>query len=81
MPHNMRGLSRPIDAYHIETWLDDMLRKGVSFDSLAPLALGYNVHVSHDVCHALQKHQPSASDVFDCEVTDYKGATCRVNRA
>lgn len=72
------GLSRPIDAYHIETWLDDMMRKGVPFDTLAPLALGYNVHVAHDVCHALQKHQPSASDVFDGYVTDYKGDTHRV---
>lgn len=72
------GLSRPIDAYHIEMWLDDMLQKGVPFETLAPLALGYNVHVSHDVCHALQKHQPSASDVFDREITDYKGVTHRV---
>lgn len=73
------GLSRPLDAYHIETWLDGMLAKGVPFEKLAPLTLGYNVHVSHDVCHALQKHQPGASDVFDADVTDYKGETRHVH--
>ncbi len=72
------GLSRPIGAYHIETWLDEMISKGISFEELAPLVLGYNVHVSHDICHALQKHQPKANDIFDEEVTDYLGNTYHV---
>lgn len=72
------GLSRPIGAYHIENWLDDMLSKGIAFEELAPLVLGYNVHVSHDICHALQKHQPKASDVFDEYVKDYLGNVCHV---
>lgn len=72
------GLSRPIGAYHIEKWFDDMIAKGLTFSELAPLVLGYNVNVTHDICHALQKHQPSAHDVFDEEVTDYLGNTVHV---
>nr|DAU86378.1 MAG TPA: DNA polymerase B [Bacteriophage sp.] len=72
------GLSRPLGAYHIENWLDDMIAKGVPFETLAPLALGYNVRVSNEVCHALQKHQPRATDTFEHRVTDYLGNTSSV---
>lgn len=72
------GLSRPRGAYHIEDWLDGMLANGVPFERLAPLALGYNVHVSHGVCHALQRTSPRARDVVDEVVIDYMGGSCRV---
>lgn len=72
------GLSRPIGAFHIETWLDGMLAKGVPFENLAPLALGYNVHVSNAVCHALEKHQPRVTDTFERKVTDYRGVAANV---
>lgn len=72
------GLSRPLGAYHIENWLDGMLAKGIPFEKLAPLALGYGVHVDNAVCHALQKHQPRVTDTFEKRVTDYLGGTVKV---
>lgn len=72
------GLSRPIGAYNIENWLDGMLEKGIPFETLAPLTLGYGVHVDNAVCHALQKHQPRATDTFERLVIDYKGNCAKV---
>ena len=40
--------------------------------------LGWGVRVSNKVCHALEHYRPSASDVFDADVTDYTGKTARV---
>ena len=67
------GLSRPDNAYHIEHFIDDLIASGNEFDDIAPLVLGFNVYVSHDICHSLQKHQPKAAERFEGYVTDYLG--------
>lgn len=71
------GLSRPSNAYHIENWIDDMSALH-GFEEVAPRVLGWGVRVSNRVCHALEHYRPAASDVFDADVTDYTGKTCRV---
>ena len=71
------GLSRPSNAYHIENWIDDMSARH-GFEEVAPRVLGWGVRVSNKVCHALEHYRPSASDVFDADVTDYTGKTARV---
>ena len=69
------GLSRPENAYHIEKFIEDMCASGHDFAEIAPLCIGYNVHVAHEISHALQKTAPSARDRFTEYVTDYLGNT------
>lgn len=71
------GLSRPSGTYHIEHWLDDM-SAARGFENVAPRALGYGVRVSNEVCHALEHRRPLACDVFDADVTDYRGVRSHV---
>lgn len=66
------GLSRPDGAYTIESWLDDMSAL-YGFDKIAPLAMGWGVRVSNDVCHALEHARPRCDAVFDDAVRDYLG--------
>lgn len=73
------GLSRPIGGYHIETFAEDLMRAGYPFDLVADTVLGYNVHVQHEVCHALQKRKPDARERFEGDVTDYLGNTAHVD--
>jgi len=72
------GLSRPDGAYHIEHYIADMLKDNAP-DVVLPAVLGYNVIVDNGVCHALQRTNPSALDMFDEDVTDYMGRTAHVN--
>lgn len=72
------GLSRPENKYHIETFIDDMLRSGYTAEQVFSNALGYNVCVSNDICHSLEGYKPKATDVFDSDVTDYLGNTSHV---
>ena len=72
------GLSRPDGAYHIERYIADMLKDNAP-NVVLPAVLGYNVIVDNGVCHALQRTNPSALDVFDADVTDYMGRTAHVN--
>lgn len=67
------GLSRPDDAYHIGIWLHDMLRRGHDARDLLPRALGYNVTVQNEVCHALEHTKPLFRDAMMARVTDYLG--------
>lgn len=71
------GLSRPDNAYHIEHYINDMLQEHAAEDVL-PAVFGYNVIVDNSVCHALQRTNPSALDVFDADVTDYLGNVAHV---
>ena len=73
------GLSRPENGYHIETFCDDMVKAGYTFEQVAPMALGYNVHVQNEVCHALQKRKPPVKERFERDVTDYMGRTSHVS--
>lgn len=74
----MAGLSRPLGAYHIERFMDDLLASGNSFRDVASLSLGYNANISNEVCYALQTHRPSPESVYDGDVTDYLGVTSHV---
>ena len=73
------GLSRPEGMYHIETWIDDMVREGHPFEEIAPLALGWGVRVDHSVCHALEHYRPEPWDRAELDVTDYTGMLAHVS--
>lgn len=73
------GLSRPENGFHIETFCDCLIRNGFPFHQIAPLVLGYNVHVQNEVCHALQKKKPKVCELFEDEVTDYLGNVAQVD--
>lgn len=73
------GLSRPKDAYNIANWFEDEIKRGWSFERLAPLVLGWGVEVSSTVCHALERHTPKPGEVFEGDVTDYTGRTHHVS--
>lgn len=73
-PHvTMAGLSRPADAYHIVTWTKDMIAQGHDPRELLPRAVGYNVTIQNEVCHALERTSPKFRDPFMADVTDYLG--------
>lgn len=66
------GLSRPKGRYHIENWIDDMVyARGVPFERIAPIVLGYNVTVTNAVCHYLERTHPLPSARYQGYVTDY----------
>lgn len=71
------GLSRPPGAYHIEKYIEDVSSK-IGFERACTLALGYNVSVSNDICHMLQRTHPSPWDKVETELTDYKGNTAHI---
>lgn len=73
------GLSRPRDAYHIESWCDDMLAAGYDFGEIARNVLGYNVYVTHEIAHALQKHRPNVTERYRGVVTDYLGSRVKID--
>lgn len=74
------GLSRPPKMYHIELFIKDMLKNGYDIHEILPLILGYNVFVTHDICHALEHKRPKVTDTLDINITDYLGDTYRVNQ-
>jgi hypothetical protein len=76
------GLPRPIGAYHIETFINELVEKnGETFgvEYVLQNALGFNVFVSHDICHTLETHHPLVGDVYRGDVTDYLGNTTHVS--
>lgn len=72
------GLSRPIGAYHIESFIEDLLNLGYEPTELLPMILGYNVYVTHGLCFALEHKRPNTADVYEGYVTDYLGKTEKV---
>lgn len=73
------GLSRPRDAYHIETLCNDLAKAGYTFEQVAPNVLGYNIFVANSISHSLQKRRPEVVDRFIGDVTDYLGVTSHVD--
>lgn len=71
------GLSRPADAYTIESFIEDLLKLHDPAQVL-PAVLGYNVHIPFEIAHALEHTQPDISDVMDMTITDYLGHTAHV---
>lgn len=78
-PHvTCAGLSRPLNSYHIEHYINDLLSSGYNPDEILPNVLGYNVFVTHDICHALEHRKPNVDDILEIDVTDYLGNTYHV---
>lgn len=67
------GLSRPAGSYTIEDFINDLAAKH-GFGEIVRLALGYNVFMHNDVCHALSHSRYDAGERFRGYVTDYTGA-------
>lgn len=67
------GLRRPDGMYHIEHFMHDLEVQGNAPENIIQSCLGYNIFVSHNISHVLESHHPSAQDVYDDYVTDYRG--------
>ena len=67
------GLSRPVGSYTIEDFINDLAAKH-GFGETVRLALGYNVFMHNDVCHALSHSRYDAGERFRGYVADYTGA-------
>ena len=73
------GLPRPRNAYNIERWMDDAIASGkATFESIAPMVLGWGVRVDSRVCGVLEHSKPLAKDVFEADVEDYRGDVSHV---
>lgn len=73
------GLRRPDGMYHIEHFMHDLEAQGNAPENILQSCLGYNIFVSHNISHVLESHHPKAQDVYDADVTDYRGRTSHVN--
>lgn len=71
------GLSRPDGEYHMEAFTEDMLNE-YNADELLPIILGYNTYVQPKLSFSLETHHPNTTDIFDDNVTDYRGQTYHV---
>lgn len=70
------GLPQPSGAYTLEDWMTDACRGDVKrFEHVAPIALGFNTIISHDICHCLETTQPNINARVEMDVTDYRGET------
>lgn len=72
------GLARPRDEYHIERFIADLSTYD-NIERVLQLCVGYNVYVSHGICHALEAHRPSVADRYVGTVKDYNGCICAVD--
>lgn len=72
------GLPRPINVYHIETFMDDLIAGGNSPETVLQECVGFDVYVSYSVSHTLSHHKPKSSDIYDRTVTDYQDNTTHV---
>lgn len=66
------GLPQPKKLYNTQDFTQDLLKK-YKFEYLAPLILGFNVFISPQICHYLQKIKPKYNERFKGYVTDYLG--------
>lgn len=72
------GVSRPHGLYHIENYIDDMLKRDTP-ENVLPACVGYNVYVPAYLSHALQRTNPLPIERFVGDVIDYKGLTAHVD--
>ena len=73
------GLPRPDGVYTIEDCIEDIMCMGHGFAETIRSALGYDVLVDYEICHTLQRNRPHVWDRYVGTVTDYRGATYRVD--
>lgn len=67
------GLSRPRKAYHIETFINDLIERGNAIEDVLLSTLTYNVFISNEICHSLEAFHPKATDRYIGTVKDYLG--------
>lgn len=73
------GLSRPIGVYNIEDFIYDLCNM-YSAEEILPMVLGYNVHVAHELCFALEHRKPDANEYYDGVIEDYLGNKVEVHQ-
>ena len=73
------GLPRPGGMYTIEDFMADVMHAGHGFAETVQMSLGYDVLVSYEICHTLQRNRPHVWDRYVGTVTDYRGATYHVD--
>ena len=74
----LAGVSRPRGSYTIETWAEERISNGEPVDEVLSAIMGYNSYIRNDTCHALEHRRPSPVDLFDADVTDWRGKTSHV---
>lgn len=72
------GLPRPLNMYHIETFLEELINAGNDAGTVFESVLGFDTFVSHDISHTLEHKKPRPDSVYDSDVTDYLGETTHV---
>jgi hypothetical protein len=71
------GLSRPEGKYNINDYTEHLLEEH-SAEEVFPIILGFNTFIYDNLSYGLEMHRPKTTDLFDEEVTDYKGFTNKV---
>lgn len=71
------GLRRPSGKLNIERAME-MFAEKYDIDKVLEECIGYNVFVDSSLSYALEKHQPKATDIYDADVTDWRGMTSHV---
>ena len=72
------GLSRPYGSYTIEDFINDLAAKH-GFGETVKLALGYNVFMHNDICHALTHSRYDAGGRYRGRVRDHTGRVRNVD--
>ena len=72
------GLPRPIGAYTIETFMDELIAKGNSPEKVLQETLGFDTLIDNSISHTLEHRKSLPSDLYDEDVTDYMGNTSHV---
>ena len=65
------GLSRPIGAYTIENYTQNLFEKYGT--KILSEIISYNNNISHRLCFALERSRPLSNEIFEDYITDYKG--------
>ena len=72
------GLPRPIGAYTIETFMDELIAAGNDPGTVLQEVIGFDTFVQNTISHTLEHHKPRCTDLFDETVTDYLGMSTHV---
>ena len=68
---------RPDDLYNYGNLISDLVDE-VGPDRAFPLALSYNLSLSHDISHSLMRQEDPSDELFDGFIYDYRGERCEV---
>ena len=73
------GLPRPIGAYTVESFMDELIVAGHPAEQVLQETLGFDTLISNDISHTLEHRKPKPTDLYDADVTDYRGVTSHVS--